>query len=352
MDLSKEELQRYSRHILMIDFGIEAQQKLKNARVLVVGAGGLGCPCLLYLNAAGVGTIGISDDDVVSLSNLQRQVLYNTEDIGKKKNLTAKRHLEFKNPETIIHTHPAISAENALSILAEYDLVIDGSDNFSTRYLVNDACVLLQKPCIYGALFKFEGQVSTFNYLDGPTYRCLYPDVASVNEVPACGVAGVLNVLPGLIGTWQATEAIKVITGIGEPLSGKLLNINLLTNDFDLISFKTNPLNKLIKALGTYMNFDSSDPFSININQFEQALADDVIQVIDVREEIEFEAFNLGGRNIPLDDLEDELDTISNKNIVVVCQTGARSLKAIEILRSHFTELKIYNLKGGIHASL
>lgn len=353
MTLSKEELQRYSRHLLMEEFGAEAQQKLKEARVLVVGAGGLGCPCLLYLTAAGVGSLGIADDDVVSVSNLQRQVLFNTEDVGLPKAETAKAHLQKKNPLIKIDTYPRITKDNVFHILSNYDLVIDGSDNFSTRYLLNDACVIVNKAYIYGALFKFEGQVSSFNYREGPTYRCLYPEAPEAGEVPACGEAGVLGVLPGIIGTWQATEAIKVITGVGEPLSGKLLIINLLTNDFNILRFKANQVNREIKELGVYDEVCEIEINSIDHVKLNNWLETEDIQLIDVREEYEFESYNIGGINIPIDELEDNFSAIQlDKKTVVICQTGVRSLKAMELLKLNFSEINIYNLKGGLQSTL
>jgi len=352
MSLSKEEQERYSRHLLMQEFGLEAQSKLKAAKVLVVGAGGLGCPGLLYLTAAGVGTIGIADDDVVNLSNLQRQILFNTQDVGLLKAETAKSHLQTKNPFIQIDTHPRITNENVFHILEKYDLIIDGSDNFSTRYLLNDACVIVNKPYIYGALFKFEGQVSTFNYQSGPTYRCLYPEAPPADEVPGCGEAGVLGVLPGIIGTWQATEAIKVITGIGEPLSGKLLTMNLLANDINIISFKANPLNREIKDLRHYGEFCKSIPDAITYEVLNDWLEKDDIQLIDVREEYEFERYNIGGLNIPFSELEENMALLqSNKKTVVLCQTGSRSLKALAILKSQMPSLEIYNLKDGLQAT-
>jgi adenylyltransferase/sulfurtransferase len=352
MGLSNEELHRYSRHLLMEEFGLEAQRKLKAAKVLVVGAGGLGCPCLLYLAAAGVGCLGIADDDVVSFSNLQRQVLFNTEDVGKPKAATAKSHLLKKNPLIEIRTHPRITRDNVFESINHYDLVIDGSDNFSTRYLLNDACVLTGKPYIYGALFKFEGQVSTFNYLNGPTYRCLYPDAPAAGEVPSCAEAGVLGVLPGIIGTWQATEAIKVITGIGEPLSGKLLIMNLLTNDFNTFRFNADSSNKEIKELGSYEQACKVDPWSVDHHVLNVWLGTEDIQLIDVREEDEFERFNIGGLNIPLSELENNLIRAQlDKKTVVVCQTGIRSLKALHLLKNTLPELEVYNLKGGLQTA-
>ena len=349
MSLSKEELQRYSRHLLMEEFGLEAQLKLKAAKVLVVGAGGLGCPCLLYLAAAGVGFLGIADDDVVSFSNLQRQVLFSTEDVGKPKAETAKSHLLNNNPLIRIQTHSRITRDNVFEIISYYNLVIDGSDNFSTRYLLNDACVITGKPYIYGALFKFEGQVSTFNYQDGPTYRCLYPDTPAPGEVPACGEAGVLGVLPGIIGTWQATEAIKVITGVGEPLSGKLLIMNLLTNDFNTLRFKANPTNKEIRELNFYDEVCSTDSQELDAATFLEWQETKDLQLIDVREEYEFERYNIGGDNFPLSELEERIAEINfERHTVVICQTGKRSKDAIELMKKSSSSLNIFHLKGGI----
>lgn len=349
MNLSKEEYQRYSRHLLMDEFGLQGQLKLKQARVLVVGAGGLGCPCLLYLAAAGLGTLGIADDDVIDISNLQRQVIFNAGDVGLPKAECAKAHILAKNPLLNIHTYGRITVDNVLHIASQYDLIIDGSDNFSTRYLLNDACVILNKPYIYGALFKFEGQVSTFNYQDGPTYRCLYPEAPPPGEVKGCGEAGVLGVLPGIIGTWQATEAIKVITGIGEILSGRLLIVNLLSNRFDVFSFKANKKYKHIEMLGNYDEACVLDPQSITYQTLNGWLQkDENLQLIDVREEFEFESYNIGGLNIPLDELEDKIAMIHPANkIVVICQSGTRSAKAMQLIKTFLPQAEIYHVKQG-----
>ena len=351
MNLSKEEQQRYSRHLLMAEFGKEAQLRLKAAKVLVVGAGGLGCPSLLYLAAAGVGVLGIADDDLVSMSNLQRQVLYNTADIGLKKAGCAKRHLEGKNPLVRYQTHERITVDNVVSILEGYDLVVDGSDNFATRYLLNDACVLQQKPYIYGALFKFEGQVSTFNFEDGPTYRCLYPIPPAAADVPACSEAGVLGVLPGIVGAWQASEAIKIITGLGEPLSGKLLTINLLTNESEIIRFRAKPENRQNLVLASHESVCDPSADSVDYKTLEEWLKTKSIQLIDVREEYEYERFNIGGINIPFSEFEESLSLLqSDKTAVLVCQTGSRSLEALQVVKKYLPELAVYNLKGGIQS--
>jgi sulfur-carrier protein adenylyltransferase/sulfurtransferase len=347
MSLSKEELQRYSRHLLMEEFGEQAQLKLKSAKVLVVGAGGLGSPCLLYLATAGIGHLGIADDDVVQLSNLQRQVLFSTEDVGKPKAEVARQQLKEKNPLVEISTHGRITRDNVIEVIRKYDLIVDGSDNFSTRYLLNDACVIVEKPYIYGALFKFEGQVSTFNYLGGPTYRCLYPEAPLPGEVPACGEAGVLGVLPGIIGSWQAAEAIKVITGMGEPLSGKLLVINLLNNNFDVLRFKANPANKAIRQLSDPASCDLDS--EIDYRTMLQWLEAGTVQLVDVREEDEFERFNIGGLNLPFSEFEDHLETMTpEKKVVCLCSSGVRSKQAMLMFKKKFPGLDVYNVRGGL----
>ena len=239
--LSESEKKRYNRHLILDKVGIEGQQRLKNARVLVIGAGGLGCPVLLYLTAAGVGNIGIIDFDTVDESNLQRQVLFTTEDIGKNKALAAKERLLARNNCIEITVFPEkLTTENALELFGQYDIIIDGTDNFSTRYLVNDACVISNKPLIYGAIFKFEGQVTVFNYQNGPTYRCLFPNPPKAGSVPSCSDIGVLGVLPGLIGLQQANEALKIILQIGEILSGKLTIYNALGADTTIVNITKN----------------------------------------------------------------------------------------------------------------
>jgi adenylyltransferase/sulfurtransferase len=342
--LSKEEIERYNRHLILDGFGEEAQLKLKIAKVLVIGAGGLGCPALLYLSAAGVGTIGIIDDDVISESNLQRQVLFSANDIGNKKVSVAKEKLQKQNPFIDIVTfEERITKQNALEIISEFDVVIDGSDNFATRYLVNDACVILNRPFVYGAIFKFEGQISVFNYKNGPTYRCLFNEPPADGEMPACGEVGVLGVLPGIIGTWQATETIKIITGIGKPLSGKLLSFNLLTNEISSFEFEVDEKNKRIKELADY-NFNCKIN-SLSFDKLKLLQLKQNIQLIDVREKNEFEIKNLNGINIPVSEIENRIEELNPKKITVVhCKSGIRSKKAIEIIKDHYPEIEIYNL--------
>lgn len=347
---SSEERERYNRHFILQEFGEAAQQKLKKAHVLVIGAGGLGCPALLYLAAAGAGCIGIVDDDVVSLSNLQRQVLYTTEDIGLLKVLAAKKRLEALNPSIQINAIAArINSENVLSILSSYDIIVDGTDNFSTRYLLNDATVLLQKPLVYGAIFKFEGQVSVFNLEDGPTYRCLFPSPPADANFLSCSDVGVLGVLPGIIGTWQAVEVIKIITGIGSPLKGKILNIDLINNEVNSFSFTAVEKNKRITELGTYN--ETCEPLIKEVdwqtlNNWQQ---EKEVQLLDVREQDEYNRGNIGGQNFPLSQLEKAIENIDPLKLTVVhCQTGVRSKKAIAIITSFYPLTDIYNLKGGL----
>lgn len=353
--LSETERKRYHRHLILPEFGAAAQNKLKNAKILVVGAGGLGCPALLYLTAAGVGTIGIIDSDQVTLSNLQRQVLYSPNDIGKKKVDAAKARLNNLNEHIVIHTYPEpLQQENALKLISDYDLVIDGTDNFATRYLINDACVITGKPFIYGSIFKFEGQVSVFNYADGPTYRCLFPTPPDPGSVPACGDIGVLGVLPGLIGTYQATEAIKVITDIGTPLSGQLLLINTLNNQQQSISFSANPKNKQItELLDDYPAFCGIRPNVIEMEWDEAKLLEsqNKIQLIDVREEEEYNTFNIGGILYPLSQFDSKtlLSIVEKSDLppLFVCKSGIRSYQAAQQFAADYS-WPVYTLKGGI----
>ncbi|MFL5753388.1 MAG: molybdopterin-synthase adenylyltransferase MoeB, partial [Bacteroidia bacterium] len=327
-----EEIKRYSRHLLLPGIGEEGQRKLKSAKVLVIGAGGLGCPVLQYLAAAGVGTIGIVDFDVVEESNLQRQILYTAEDIGKPKAIIAKTKLAAQNPHIIIVSHPIhLSSENALETFAAYDIVVDGSDNFATRYLVNDACVILGKVLVFASIFKFEGQVSVFNYKDGPTYRCLYPEPPSEGEVPNCSETGVIGVLPGIAGTLQANEVIKIITGIGEPLSGKLLAFDALTMQFNMFTIKKDPANLTVKMLR------SSPVFCAAIRELSQKEVKEILQecsavVIDVRNSEEHWQGNIGGENIPLSELDGGLERFSKDTpLVFYCASGIRSRKAVMV---------------------
>lgn len=352
-NLSDEEKVRYKRQLSLKGFGVDAQLKLKNASVLVVGAGGLGSPVLLYIAAAGVGKIGIVDGDLVSISNLQRQVLYRMEDVGKNKSEKAKRTLIERNPLVSIHTYPFYcDATNCLSILKEYDLIIDTSDNFQTRYLLNDACILLDKTLVYAALFGYEGQISVFNYRQGPTLRCLFPEIPKKGLIDNCNESGVLGVLPGLIGAWQAQEAIKVITGIGEVLSGKLLIFNELNNELRTIGFSLNPDNRVVHDLEHFTKKEGNHPeeFEISSRKLREWLKEETIQMIDVRGQDEFIESNIGGINIPLSGLEQQLDKIDQtQKIVIICQSGLRSEMGYEIITKAFPYAKVYHLKGGLN---
>lgn len=346
---------RYDRQIILPEIGIEGQQKILNARVLVIGAGGLGCPILQYLVAAGVGNIGLVDSDVVSISNLHRQILYTLADIGKQKVSVAKKHLLNQNPAVKIDVYPVmLHSSNALEIIKSYDFIIDGSDNFATRYLINDACVILKKAFISGSIFKFEGQISVFNYQNGPTYRCLYPEPPIAGSVPNCSEIGVLGALAGIIGAMQAAEAIKIITGAGEVLRGKLLLFDMLTMRSQIIKFKAIESNKEIKELINYQYLCGDFPLASTQNMDAETLQSWTnerrdFQLIDVRNSHEFERDNIGGENIPLDDLLESIAQLDlQKPIIFCCQTGLRSTKALEILAQEGIKGTFYTLSDGI----
>ncbi len=352
--MTDEEKKRYNRHIILPEIGLEGQLKLKQASVFILGAGGLGCPVLLYLAAAGVGKIGIADFDVVDESNLQRQVLYTTEDIGLSKVEQAKKRIQLLNPFIDIETYNTkINKNNCVELLKNYDIIVDGSDNFATRYLINDACVMLNKPLVFGSIFKFEGQVSVFNYNDGPTYRCLYPTPPKEGEVPNCSEIGVMGVLPGIIGTLQANEVIKIITGIGEVLSGKLLLVDALSMSFNTITFSLLPENNTIKEFIDYDFFcgiSKSKTIQLSAEELKQRINKEYFfQLIDVRNEEEFQRFNIGGKLIPLSELKSRKNELSiDTEIILICQSGKRSEAAAEILLEYgFTQ--ILNLKGGLN---
>ena len=344
------ERKRYIRQIILPEMGLSGQEKLKAAKVLVIGAGGLGCPVLQYLTAAGVGTIGVVDDDTVDVTNLHRQILYSPDDIGKGKAETAVRKLALMNPYVNLKAIPVrLDAANAAEIISNYDLVIDGSDNFPTRYLANDICVELNKTLIFGSILRFEGQVSVFNYKSGPTYRCLFPEA---EEGDNCEVAGVIGILPGIIGTHMANEAIKVICGIGDVLSGKLMVINALTNETSIFKFERNvnlPVSN--KTENQILAQTDSDTFKeISFEDFEKLQQDnsDQILLVDVREEYEFEEDFIGGINIPLPDILDNLTKMpADKTIVFYCRSGVRSLTASKLLQKNHFEGKSYWMKEG-----
>lgn len=368
----QNELSRYSRHLSIPEFGMEAQKKLKASSVLAVGTGGLGSPMLQYLAAAGVGTIGIVDFDVVEASNLHRQVLFGESDVGKPKVEAAKARLEEINPYiNIITYNTRLTSENALEILKDYDVVADGTDNFPTRYLVNDASIMLDKPNVYGSIFQFEGQVSVFNYVDeegnrGPNYRDLFPTPPPPGLVPSCAEAGVLGVLPGIIGSLQASEVIKLLAGIGEPLAGRLYlfdALNFETRTVKVTKNEDNPLtgkNPTITELIDYEQFcgipsgDEEDDKvkEITVQEFEKMknLGED-FQLVDVREPYEYEIANLDGELIPLNKVGENAAKIDrDRKVVVHCKRGSRSADAIKILQDKFGFDNLYNLKGGIDA--
>ena len=364
---SKEELARYNRHIIIPGFGLEAQEKLKAAKVLVVGSGGLGSPVLLYLAAAGVGTIGIVDFDVVDDSNLQRQVLFGVDEIGRPKVEAAKERLQALNPHIeIVLYNTQLTSKNALDIIKEYDVIADGTDNFPTRYLVNDASVLTGKPNVYASIFQFEGQVSVFNYVNkegvlGPNYRDLYPTPPPPGLVPSCAEGGVLGVLPGIIGSLQALEVIKIITGVGETLSGRFFTfdaLNFETKTFKIARRKDNPLNgqdPSIRELIDYEQFCGVKAVERPIKEItarelnEWQIRGEQFQLIDVREPHEYEIVNIGAELIPLGTVADNADKIDiDRKVVIHCKMGGRSAKAIRELEEKFGFKNLYNLKGGI----
>ena len=356
--LSSQQLHRYSRQILLPEFGVEGQTKLANSKVLVIGSGGLGSPVLLYLAAAGVGTIGIVDFDVVDESNLQRQVLFTTNDIGKPKAATAAEKIKSLNPSIAVQVFNAfISSANALEIISGFDLVVDGSDNLPTRYLVNDACLMLNKTLIYGAIFQFEGQVSVFNLLAadgmrGPNYRDLFPQPPPPEMVPSCSEGGVLGVLPGIIGSMMANEAIKVITGMGTTLSGRLLLFDALDFSTRYLKIHANPKAEKVTQLIDYEEFCNPKHAKEIIQEVDpktakQLLSDTRIQIIDVREQFEFDAGNIGGIHIPLNELENRIHEIpKEKSLLIVCKSGGRSRKAAIKLKA--LGYSVSNLNGGL----
>ncbi|GHA71213.1 molybdopterin-synthase adenylyltransferase MoeB [Pontibacter akesuensis] len=355
--LEKEEVRRYNRQLILPELGQQGQEKLKQAKVLMIGAGGLGCPVLQYLTAAGVGTIGIADMDVVNESNLHRQILYTLADVGKLKAEVAALKLSQQNPfvQFNIH-HEGITIENALELVQQYDVVVDGSDNFPTRYLVNDACAILRKPLVFGSIFKFEGQVTVFNYKNGPTYRCLFPEPPGQGEVPNCAETGVIGVLPGIIGTLQANEAIKVISELGEVASGKLLLFDALTLSFSSFKF-TRTANAEVKQLQPDYDLAAcaapeTSIQEISAQEYKAWLQSGrKVQLLDVREPQEYDLCNIGGELLPLSTLTGKPAGLHlSQEVVVHCQAGSRSKKAIAILQSYFPEVRFYNMKGGLAA--
>lgn len=366
MELSFEEIQRYSRHLNLPNFGIESQQRLKQSKVLVVGTGGLGAPMLQYLTAAGVGTIGVVDFDVVDKSNLQRQVLFTTEDIGKSKVATAIARLSQQNPNiNFIPFETRLDSSNALAIIKDFDVVADGTDNFPTRYLVNDACVLSGKVNVYASIFQFEGQVSVFNYqfedgTTGPNYRDIFPSPPPPGMVPSCAEGGVLGVLPGIVGSLQASEVLKVLTGMGDPLVGRLFLFDALHFSTRMLKVQkddANPLNGAQPTITELIDYEAfcgltgvELPDQITVDKLNRKSKGDYT-LIDVREAYEYESGNIGGILIPLSEIENHLDKIPrNGEVIIHCKSGGRSQKAIDLLKDKYGYSNLLNLQGGATA--
>ncbi len=368
-ELSRDEILRYSRHLLIPEVGLEGQRKLKNSSVLIIGTGGLGSPVALYLAAAGIGRIGLVDYDVVDSSNLQRQVIHGTSTVGKLKVESAKAKLVDLNPDIQVDVYnEPYTSENALRIAGEYDILLDGTDNFPTRYLTNDVAVFLGKPNVYASIYRFDGQVSVFYAKEGPCYRCLFPEPPPPGLVPSCAEGGVLGVLPGTIGTIQATEALKVLLGIGEPLIGKLLLYNALDMSFEFVKLKKNPNcrvcgpNADIKELIDYEEFcgvpshdrdegSAGAGKDITVGELSERMKTNRLKLLDVREPHELEISALPNAvNIPLGQLAARLSELDSADeMVIFCKSGSRSARGLELLASAGFK-KVKNLKGGINA--
>jgi sulfur-carrier protein adenylyltransferase/sulfurtransferase len=367
MQLSAEELQRYSRHLMMPEVTQEGQRRLKAARVLCIGAGGLGSPAALYLAAAGTGTIGIVDFDDVDLSNLQRQILHGTKDVGRGKLESARDRLGDINPKIDIELHRCrFTSENAPQLVAQYDVIVDGSDNFPTRYLSNDVCVFARKPNVYGSVFRFEGQTTVFApHLGGPCYRCLFPEPPPPDTVPNCAEAGVLGVLPGIIGMLQAIETIKLIVGIGEPLVGRLLHFDALRMKFRELNLRRDPQcpvcgeNPTVFSPIDYEEFcgaravrDDDGLSTINVHELKRKMEDNgTFAIVDVREEFEYDIARIeGSKLIPLGELPERLDELQkDEEIILLCKSGTRSAQAAQLLHAAGFA-RAYSLEGGIDA--
>jgi len=368
VELSNEEIARYSRHLIMPEVALDGQKKLKQARVLTIGAGGLGAPLAMYLAAAGVGTLGIVDFDVVDESNLQRQIIHGTSDIGRPKMESARDRINDINPNVHVEAYEeALSSENALEIFKDFDVIVDGTDNFPTRYLVNDACVLMGKPNVYGSIFRFEGQASVFWAKEGPCYRCLYPEPPPPGLVPSCAEGGVLGILPGAIGTIQATETVKLILGIGEPLVGRLLLYDALGMSFREMKLRKDPNcpvcgeNPSVTELIDYQEFcgipqanaqaTADEVPEITVQELKKRLDNgENLLVLDVREPHEYEVANIGARLIPLNELPERLTELDRDvPLAVHCKTGGRSARAVKLLQETGFQ-NAFNVEGGITA--
>jgi adenylyltransferase/sulfurtransferase len=368
--LTNDEIKRYSRHLIMPEVGVDGQRRLKAGKVLCIGAGGLGSPAAMYLAAAGVGTIGLVDYDVVDFSNLQRQIIHGTPDVGRSKLASAKDRLNAINPHVDIQTYEtALSSENALELFEPYDVILDGTDNFPTRYLTNDACVLLGKPNAYGSIFRFEGQASVFATKNGPCYRCLYPEPPPPGLVPSCAEGGVLGVLPGIIGVIQATESVKLIAGIGEPLIGRFLIYDALRMHFRELKLRKDPdcpvcgTHPTVKKLIDYEQFcglrpaaseiapvSTSNALEISAVELKQRLdRGDKLRIVDVREPNEWQINRIpGAQLIPLGEIPRRYAELDPEDeLVMQCKVGGRSAKAADFLRSVGFK-KVLNLTGGI----
>ena len=373
MQLSKEEFARYSRHLIMPEMTVDGQKRLKAARVLCIGAGGLGSPTALYLAAAGIGTLGIVDPDDVDLTNLQRQILHGTEDVGRKKVESARDRLRDANPNVEVELHDCrFTSANAQDLVARYDIVVDGCDNFPTRYLSNDVCVWAHKPNVYGSVFRFDGQSTVFApHLGGPCYRCLFPEPPSPGSVPNCAEAGVLGILPGIVGMIQATEAIKLILGLGEPLIGRLLHFDALKMKFREFNLRRDPQCPVCgekPSITSPIDYEQFCGISAGSTAVEAAVSAAIpaisvsdlkhkldkkspLVILDVREKFEYEIARLeNSKLIPLDELPDRVDELNPADeIVAHCHSGMRSAQAVQFLRAHgFT--RAFNLAGGIDA--
>lgn len=356
--LYQEEIKRYNRHIILPEVGPEGQEKLKAAKIIVIGAGGLGCPVLQYLAAVGIGTIGIVDNDIVSESNLQRQILFGTGDIGKLKAETAAKKLSRQNPFIKINFfNERLSKDNALNLLSEYDIIIDGSDNIPSRLLINDACIILNKPFVYGAIYKFVGQVSVFNFNNGPTYRCLFPEPPTKDEIPNCSTIGVIGVIPGITGLYQANEVIKIILNKGNILSGKLFQIDALSSKTEIISFKRTSIPDSIKELGEYGEICESDQEKVKINSISPGELkifidkNEDIEIFDLRSQKIFDSFNLGGKCIDTEKLLFDQNLLpKNKKVIILCEIGEKSLAVTKYLQINKNITNVYNLEGGLQA--
>lgn len=368
-ELSSDEIARYSRHLILPELGVEGQKRLKNSSVLLVGTGGLGSPASMYLAAAGVGHIGIVDYDVVDESNLQRQVVHGQSTVGQKKVDSAEARLKDINPFVkITKFDTLITSENALEIIKDFDVVADGTDNFPTRYLINDACVMLGKPNVYASIFRFEGQLTVFNYQDGPCYRCLYPEPPPPGLVPSCAEGGVVGVLPGIMGSLQANEVIKVLTGIGEPMKGRLLTFDALTMKFRELKLRPDrecmvcgdeptvtELIDYVQFCGVPQHDHETEEVATEVDitpvQLKERMKTNHMKLIDVREPHEWDIGRIEGATlIPLGEIEQHVPQIPrDEEIILYCKMGGRSMKALNALKDHgYTQLK--NLKGGINA--